>query len=176
MKWWGKSWSPRTIGAVTVIGLASVMATATESKELGSFKDWSAHLLNENKSKTCYLHAAPKSSTGKYKIRGDVYMLVTHRTSPKTRNEVSVTAGYTYKKGSAPTLTIDGKKFTLFTQGDTAWADEKNPDDKVVAAMRAGKKMVVGGTSSRGTVTTDSYSLSGFSAAHNAINKACGTK
>jgi len=176
MKRWGKIWFMQKIGAVTVICLASIIATTTDSKELGNFKDWSAHQLNEKKYKICYLYAVPKSSAGKYKKRGDVYMLVTHRTSPKTRNEVSITAGYTYKKGSSPTLTIDGKKFTLFTQGDTAWVDEKNPDDKVVAAMRAGRKMAVGGTSSRGTVTTDSYSLSGFSAAHNAINKACGTK
>ena len=176
MKQCGNIWSMRITGAMTVICLASVIATATESKEIGVFKDWSAHLLVENKTKTCYLHTAPGSSAGKYKKRGEVYMLVTHRTSPKTRNEVSVTAGYDYKKGSSPTLTIDGKKFILFTQGDTAWADEKNSDDKLVAAMRAGRKMVVGGTSSRGTATTDSYSLSGFSAAHNQINKACGMK
>ena len=176
MKRRGKIWSVRVVATMTIMGLSSVMTAAAGSKELGVFKDWSAHLLTENKSKICYLHTAPKSSAGKYKKRGDVYMLVTHRTSPKTRNEVSVTAGYTYKKGSSPTLTIDGKKFILFVQGDTAWADERNPDDKLVAAMRAGRQMVVGGTSSRGTVTTDKYSLSGFSAAHNAINKACGMK
>jgi hypothetical protein len=34
--------------------------------------------------------------------------------------------------------------------------------------------MIVKGTSSRGTLTTDTYSLSGFTAAFNAISKACG--
>jgi len=101
---------------------------------------------------------------------------VTHRPQSKIRNEVSVTAGYDYKEASAATLTIDGRKFVLFTRGDTAWAGEENPDDKIVAAMRAGRSMVVGGTSSRGTATLDSYSLSGFTAAHNAINKACGIR
>jgi hypothetical protein len=34
----------------------------------------------------------------------------------------------------------------------------------------------VRGTSTRGTKTTDTYSLSGFGAAVNAINTACGIK
>ena len=40
--------------------------------------------------------------------------------------------------------------------------------------MKAGKQLIVRGTSSRGTATTDTYSLAGFSAALAAIDKACG--
>jgi len=40
--------------------------------------------------------------------------------------------------------------------------------------MRRGGTLVVKGTSSRGTDTTDRYSLMGFTAAHNAISQACG--
>jgi hypothetical protein len=36
--------------------------------------------------------------------------------------------------------------------------------------------MVVRGQSNRGTKTTDTYSLVGFSAAYQAINQACGVK
>jgi len=163
-------------GAAALICLASAIAEAAGPKDIGTFKDWSANLLVENKAKICYVHGVPAKSAGKYKIRGDTYIQVTHRTRSNIRNEVSVTAGYSYKKGSAVTLTIDGRKFVLFNQGDTAWAGDENPDDKLVAAMRAGRTMVVRGMSGRGTVTIDSYSLSGFTAAHNAINKACGMK
>ncbi|MGZ8996253.1 MAG: invasion associated locus B family protein [Rhodospirillales bacterium] len=41
-------------------------------------------------------------------------------------------------------------------------------------AMRAGRQMVVKGTSTRGTLTTDTYSLNGFSTALQSIDKACG--
>ena len=41
---------------------------------------------------------------------------------------------------------------------------------------RAGAEMVVTGTSWRGTETRDTYSLSGFSAAHKAISTACRVK
>jgi hypothetical protein len=46
----------------------------------------------------------------------------------------------------------------------------------VTAAMRDGKQMVVKGVSSRGTKTTDTYSLAGVSQAYDAINEACGVK
>lgn len=154
--------------------MATAAVDAAEPKSIGTFKDWSAHLLVEGKAKICYLHGDPKKSAGEYTKRGATYLQVAHRTSPKARNEVSVTAGYRYKPGSQVTVKIDGKTFVLFTQADTAWAGEENPDDMLVAAMRAGREMVVQGTSSRGTVTTDTYSLAGFTAAHRAIGKACG--
>ena len=46
----------------------------------------------------------------------------------------------------------------------------------VVDAMIRGARLVVKGTSSRGTKTTDTYSLKGFSAAFKAIGKACKVK
>lgn len=164
------------IVGVTLICLASTNTEAAAPKNIGTFKDWSANLLVEGKVKICYLHGTPDKSAGKYTKRGDTYLQVTHRTNPKTRNEVSVTAGYRFKQESEATITIDGKKFVLFTQGDTAWAGDENPDDMLVGAMRAGRAMVVRGTSSRGTTTIDTYSLAGFTAAHRAINKACGLK
>lgn len=176
MKRFGKNFPRRAVAGVALIFLVSTVSEAAGPENLGLFKSWSAHLLVEKKTKICYLHGVPDKMAGKYKKRGDVYVQVTHRTRPETRNEISITAGYTYKQGSQATLTIDGRKFVLFTHADTAWATEENPDDKLVAAMRAGSAMVVNGMSSRGTLTTDSYSLSGFTAAHKAINKACGFK
>ena len=61
----------------------------------------------------------------------------------------------------------------MFTHDDTAWARDAASDSAMVKAMIRGNTMVIRGTSNRGTVTTDTYSLSGFTAAHNAINKAC---
>jgi hypothetical protein len=55
-----------------------------------------------------------------------------------------------------------------------AWAPDETADRALVQAMAAGRQMVVRGTSSRGTLTTDTYSLSGFTRAHQEINRACG--
>ena len=49
-----------------------------------------------------------------------------------------------------------------------------NHESKIVSAMKAGTRLVVLGTSSRGTDTEDIYSLFGFTAALKLIDKACG--
>ena len=67
-------------------------------------------------------------------------------------------------------------RFKLFTYDDSAWAVNSEEDRKLVKAMKAGIKMSVVGYSSRDTKTTDTYSLSGFTDAYNAISKACGIK
>ncbi|MBK20334.1 MAG: hypothetical protein CMM52_16000 [Rhodospirillaceae bacterium] len=154
--------------------LGPAHAAGVKSDEV--FKEWSVHVTGKKKKRICYLHGEPKKSSGKYKRRGATYLQVTHRVADRARNEVSITAGYSYKKGSEVTVKIDGKNFSMFTDGGTAWARDAAGDKALVAAMRAGKTMIVSGTSGRGTLTSDRYSLSGFTAAHKAITRACGNK
>jgi hypothetical protein len=61
----------------------------------------------------------------------------------------------------------------LATRASTAWLDEDDAARRLIQAMRRGRELEVRGTSSRGTDTVDRYSLHGFSAAHDAIDKAC---
>ena len=71
-------------------------------------------------------------------------------------------------------MSFGSKQFTLFTQNDMAWAVDDKTDRDIAKAIRGGSKMVVKGTSSRGTKTTDTFSLRGSSAAHDAISRECG--
>ncbi|MCH6553355.1 MAG: hypothetical protein IH793_04245 [Acidobacteria bacterium] len=71
---------------------------------------------------------------------------------------------------------VDGRKFTLFTHKDGAWAADAKADTALVKAMMKGRRMTIRGTSSRGTKTVDTYSLIGFTRAHQAIGKACKTR
>lgn len=170
---------PRAIALMLAVGwtlAAPSGAFAAEPKQLGVFKAWSAHRLGDGKQRLCYVYAVPGLSRGKYKRRGPTYIQVTHRAKDGARNEVSVMAGYVYKPDSNAIVEIDGRKYKLFTRGDGAWTHDGKQDTSLVAAMRAGKSMILRGTSSRGTRTTDTYSLKGFSAAHNAIGKACGIR
>ncbi len=72
--------------------------------------------------------------------------------------------------------TVDGKAYELFTQGENAWLEKPADETRMVEAMKAGSTLTVVGKSNRGTTTTDRYSLTGFTAAHNAISKACGVQ
>lgn len=157
-------------GAVVVIASASAAAA---QEVLGNYKDWTAFVDKTSGKKICYVGSKPKKSEGKYTQRGDIYVLVTHRPSENVVGEFNIETGYTYKSGSQPVVTIGGRTFKLFTKGSNAWAQNAKADKSLVSAMKAGSDMVVKATSSRGTLTTDTYSLSGFTAAYNAINKAC---
>lgn len=157
--------------------LLSLVAPLAHAEVLGEFGDWVAFHGTEAGKPLCYISAEPQKSQGKYTKRGQVYAIVTHRPAEKSVGVVSFQAGYTLKKDAPVRVTIDGKsKFSLFTQGGFAWTREAGDDKALIKAMRAGGKMVVKGTSSRGTLTTDTYSLKGISAALKAINKACGVQ
>ena len=115
----------------------------------------------------------PIKQQGNYTQRGQVYAMFTHRPGDQKRDTVSCIAGYIYKTGSEVTAKVDGKTFHMFTQGDAAWTPDEDDDRRLASAIQRGRDMIVQGTSSRGTLTTDTYSLKGSSAAYRAITRAC---
>jgi hypothetical protein len=162
------------LGAGLAILALSAPAFGQGIERIGDYGAWSSFKFTENGETACYMASQPKKAVGDYTKRGDVYAIVTHRPAEKRRDEVSVVAGYTYKKDSWVDVAVGDKTFKLFTHEDGAWAPDKNDDKALVQAMIKGKDMVVKGTSSRGTLTTDTYSLIGFTKAYQAINQACG--
>lgn len=157
-----------------ILGVGATAAAA--DKVLGLYGDWGAQTFTEGKNTGCSMWSQPTKGEGSYKQRGAVYAYVTHRPWDKRLNEVSFAAGYAYKKDSTVEVKIGGEKFTLFTDGETAWSRSPKDDKQLVDAMRRGSDMTVVGTSSRGTKTTDTYSLMGFTKAYEAIGKACNVK
>ena len=152
---------------------APLSAQGGEAKLIGTFGDWSAYVFIEDGNKVCYMASQPKKSTGNYTKRGDVFALITHRPAEGSKNVFSFVSGYGYKSGSEVSVTIDKEKFTLFTQDDAAWAADSGTDSKIAQSLRKGSSMVIKGVSSRGTATTDNFSLKGTGGAHDAIDKEC---
>lgn len=150
-------------------------AQAEGDKDLGRFKSWQAHSYSEAGSTVCNMWSRPKKHEEGGKQRGDIFIYVTHRPKSKRFHEISLDMGYPLKSGSDVVVKIGSKSFKLFVKGQSAFGRSED-DPKIVKAMRAGNSMTITGVSSKGTKTKDSYSLSGFSKANNAVNKACGTK
>ncbi len=148
-------------------------ADSQDIERLGKFQHWRAFTYTEDGNRVCYMASEPQKEEGDYDRRGEVYAMVTHQPARGTEDVVSFVIGYPFKKQSRVTVDIDGKKFTLFTHEDTAWAADKKTDEALVRAMKRGREMVVQGVSNKGTDTTDTYSLMGFTDAHNAIDDAC---
>lgn len=166
---------PLALALAAVIALAAAPASAqdNEIKRLGSYRDWSAYATQQNGGQVCYMVSEPKKEEGNYDRRGEVYAMVTHRPNEGTFDTVSFIIGYPFDEDKPVTVNIDGNKFTLFPHNDTAWAPDKQTDKALVQSMIKGRQMIVKGTSSRGTLTTDTYSLLGFTNAHQTIDKAC---
>ena len=144
-------------------------------KNLGTFGDWTAYTYGNENGKICYIASEPIKSSGKYSKRDDIFLMITHRPTEKAFNVINTVAGYTYKKDSKPTLTIDKKKaVTLTVHENMAWAKDAKTDNLLVEEMKMGSLAVLKGTSKRGTLTTDTFSLKGFSKAYQKINEACG--
>ena len=148
-------------------------AVAAQPVLIGTFDSWKAYHFVENGEKVCFMTSKPHKKEGNYKKRGDVAFFVTQWSSQQDKNVVSVSNGYRFKDGTPVTLDIGEKKFTLLSQGDTAWAQDHTTDDFVVDALRAGEVMVVKGVSQKGTETTDTYALKGDVEAYKAITAEC---
>jgi invasion protein IalB len=71
------------------------------------------------------------------------------------------------------TVTIGSDKFELFTKDEGAFVEKADIENNLVAALKTGTTMKVDGVSSRGTKTSDSYSLSGVSEALDRMIKEC---
>jgi len=172
---------PSNLKAVLITLLAGLWlaalalpASAQSSPEnLGEFRDWTAFKVVNGGEKICWIATKPLESLPAGVRRGDVYLMLTHRPGQNVKNEVSVITGYTYEPNSVVKATIGTSELKLFTDGDGAWLRTPEEETAAVKAMRKGSKITVIGTSNRGTKTTDSFSLLGFTAALKTIGEAC---
>ena len=118
----------------------------------------------------CFIGSAPvETDLPESKQRGITYILV-YRINKSKDAIVQIAAGYPYKKDQNVDVTIDNVQFDFYSDDDTAWS---NDDNKVIFAMKKGIKLTVKGESSRGTKTTDIYTLKGFTAAYNQLFNDC---
>ena len=168
---------PALIAAIaaclTVLLIPPTLAVAQDQKLIGRFGDWEAFSQGSGAGRVCYMVSKPQEASLRSR-RGDIFFLVNHWPGRNEFDIVQVDIGYTFKSRSEAEVTIGGRNWKLFTRDGNAWTYKPEDDDALVDAMRKGSSMTVKGTSSRDNPTTDRYSLKGSTAAHNAINRACG--
>lgn len=159
-----------TLGLGLALGSSAALA-ATAPEPIGTYKDWKAFSMTEGTTKVCFVVSQPEDMSPKNVSRGDVFFLVTDWGDGKP--EPSVITGYDFRPNSKTNVKVGSDKFSLFTEGDGAWFRTEDDEKKLVNAMKRGNSMTVTGTSSRGTLTTDRYSLSGITAALDKLGRTC---
>ncbi|MCC6889019.1 MAG: Invasion associated locus B family protein [Hyphomicrobiales bacterium] len=182
-----------TLAAVAVSAAAAGAASAEPVKEppkqpkqksaasvqptlLGQYADWGAYSASPDGRKVCFTLARPASSATEPagRKRDPAYVFVASRPAENVRNEISVIIGYTFRPSSEAIATVGNVKFPMYTQNDGAWIKNVAEEARLIEAMRRGVgELTIRGTSSRGTQSTDTYSLKGLAQAMDRADQEC---
>ena len=160
-----------------VMGADALMAQESTNR-VAEHRDWSV-FQEEIPTKHCWSVSRPKESEHKRNgrlvevQRGDILLHISFIPEKNVNGQVSFVSGYPFREGWVVKMSIDGKEFELFTLGEMAWPNSDEDDRKLVEALKLGKEAVVVGLSSRGTTTTDTFSLLGVTAAIEDARERC---
>ena len=163
-----------------ILGFSLISPGFAASPPVAEYGDWRMFVSGSGQSINCYIAGEPKRSTPKAARRGDIFLIVAHRPGQGVRNEISVRIGYPFSATSEPFARVGSDEYGFFTgvqvengADEWAWLETLDDQNRLVTAMKRGNELVFKGTSARGTLTTDSYSLKGVTAAMKALDAAC---
>lgn len=163
--------------AVGLMLAAPAMAQQESTNQVATMTDWS--VFTEQNPRECWGVSAPRETSATRDgqpveaRRGEVLLFVTFRPGSGAVGEISYTSGYPFAEGSTVSVAIGGESYTLFTDGEWAWPASPEEDARLLAAMKAGADATIVGRSGRGTETTDTFSLRGFTAAMTEAESRC---
>lgn len=163
--------------ALAVMTASAAYAQETTDNRVAANTDWSVFV--EDNPTECWGVSAPKEVVNTrdgavvQARRGEILLFVFYRPSASVTGQVAFTGGYPFASGSTAELDISGTKFQLFTEGEWSWPATPEDDAKIVAAMKRGAQAIVTARSGRGTITRDTFSLLGFTAAVEEAEKRC---
>ena len=180
--------SVRPAEEVSEVGTAITAVTnsmALKSKPISlasnaSKTDWAVFI--EPDPLECWSVAAPEKSIARKAgrvvsvKRGDVLLMITFRPGQKISGQIGFTGGYPLKEGSKVEVIVDGRKFQFETSGSWAWPQTEAADAKVMRAFQTGRYVTIKGSSTRGTITEDTFSLLGYTGAKEDAASRCKKK
>ena len=158
---------------------------------VASFGDWGVYQSQAAKGRVCYTLAQPKDRAPADLKRDPAYAFISDRPGEGVRNEVSFIMGFDVangpddasdddkgKKSRKPairgaTATVGDQSFDLLAKAANLWVKNAAKEGQLVDEMRKGVKLEVKAMSKKGNMTTDTYSLAGFSQAMERVLKDC---
>lgn len=158
--------------ALAALSLAPA-ALAQSVKQIGEFNDWTAYSAAGTSGTVCFAMTKPTDVEPAPDGYTQAYLYLSNRPSESVSNEMNVIAGYAFAPDSVATASVGGQQFTLFTEKDSAWLTDETMGDSLAGAIRAGSSLVIEGTSDKGIRVTETFSLSGATAASRAIEDNC---
>ncbi|RDE09648.1 invasion associated locus B family protein [Pelagibacterium lacus] len=161
------------LAALGLIAFCVPPALAQSVRILGEHSAWSAYATAEGAERICFALSRPTQTSPQPSGFTQGYFYITHRPGQAIRSEINIVPGYAFAPGSAARLSVGGQSFALYVEDDAAWLADPNQTAAATQAIRGGSTMTVEGTALGGETVSQTYSLSGATAATNAINDAC---
>lgn len=167
----------RALSVAVAVSLAGSAWAQESTNRVSANTDWS--VFEESDPRECWSVSAPKQTVNTRDgnvvavRRGEILLMVFYRPAESVSGQVAFTGGYPFASGSTVSVDVGGTKYQLFSEGEWAWPATAEDDAKIVASMKRGSEAVVVGRSGRGTVTTDTFSLLGFTAAVDEAGRRC---
>ncbi len=161
--------------AAAAAALPAAVAAGAKPTLLGQYGEWGAYAATPGGKKICFAIAKPATSetTPPGRPRNPTYIFISSRPADKVNNEVSIIIGYPFKSSADATVEVGATSFALYTQQDGAWIKNGTEEARLVEAMRGGQSAIVKGTSTKGTKTTDTFSLKGLAQALDRTDRDC---
>ena len=154
--------------------LAGTGASLAQSVQvLGDFRDWSAFTANDGNGPICFAMSKPKEVNPAPDGYTQGYIYLTHRSSEGLRAEFNVIAGYDFAPDTTGFAKVGSNVYDLFTSGDAAWLADPSLGEIFARNLRSGTTLYIEGTSALGVLITQTFSLSGATAASRSIDAAC---
>ena len=154
-------------GLMLIAGAGSALAQSAQ--KMGQHGQWGTYSYQATNGKVCYVLTVPTDKQPPTLDHGDMFFFVSQRPGQAVSYEPQFIAGYNMKEGSKVSVTIDNKKFSMFTKGKSAWVENAAEEPLLIAAMKGGSEMKVQAQSGKGNATNYSFSLKGISAALGSI-------
>lgn len=165
------------VGAAMALTATAVFAQSVSTNQVAKNTAWS--VFEESSPRECWAVSAPTETVntrdGRVVAvrRSSILLMTFYRPDAGVEGQITFTGGYPFAGGSTVNVNIGGNEFELFTEGEWAWPASVAEDAKIIAAMKRGADAVLTARSSRGTVTKDTFSLIGYTAAVEEAEKRC---
>jgi len=163
-----------------VLAASAAPLAAQELAMVDSETDWSVYVAESPKE--CFIVSKPTDWSAQRDgqavtvRRGDIRFYISIIPGEQIASEPSFLAGYPLKQDAPVEMRVKDSTINLYPNAEInveyAWP---RPDDdaNLITAMRGGSEATIIGTSARGTVTTDTFSLIGFTAAYEKAQEMC---
>ncbi|WP_339106904.1 invasion associated locus B family protein [Roseovarius rhodophyticola] len=165
------------VGVFAALTATGVSAQEESTNQVAAKTAWS--VFEDADPKECWAVSSPTETVntkdGRVVAvrRGDILFMTFFRPGAGVKGQVTFTGGYPFAGGSTVNVNIGGQEFEMFTEGEWAWPASTSDDAKIIAAMQRGTNAVLTARSGRGTITKDTFSLLGFTAALDEAEKRC---